>query len=60
LYCPEKIGDDGFQIGGLGIGLRPDPAEIVHHQVDILIVAAGHDRGRPMDLRITNSTQQKR
>ena len=33
------------------VGFAPDPtmpAEIVHHQVDVSIVAIGHDRGRPV------------
>jgi hypothetical protein len=42
-----------FQVGALYVGFRPDAAEtpeILHHLVDGLIVAARHDRGRPIGL----------
>jgi len=40
----------GFQIGGLDIGFPVGsaiPAEVVDHEIDVLIVAPGHDRRRP-------------
>jgi hypothetical protein len=52
LYWPSRrCLDDGFEVGMLDVGFAPDPAlpaEIVHHQVDVLIVAVRHDRGRPI------------
>jgi hypothetical protein len=39
----EQLLDDGLQIGMLGVGFAPDaaePAEIVHHQREIVIGAA--------------------
>jgi hypothetical protein len=49
LLPVEHIGDDGFEIARLDIGFAPDlahPPQVVHCQVDVLIVATGHDRGR--------------
>jgi hypothetical protein len=49
----EQIEDDGFELGAFSVSFRPDPsgsAEIVLHEVNILIVAAWHDRGRPIGL----------
>ena len=40
----EQVGDHGLEIGRLIIGLAPDPAkpaQIVHHQVDIMVIPAG-------------------
>jgi hypothetical protein len=49
----EQIENDGFHIGLFDVSFVPDPAmlaQVVHHQIDVLIVAAGHDRGRPAGL----------
>ena len=49
----EKVGHDCFVVGRLIIGLSPDPADpaqIVDDQVDAMIIASGHDRGRPVGL----------
>jgi hypothetical protein len=46
----KKVEDDGFQIGGLDVGFPIDPAipaEVVDHEIDVLIVAFGHDRRSP-------------
>jgi hypothetical protein len=43
--------DDGLQVRGLDIGFAvgaPAPAEMVHHEADVLIVAARHDRRCPI------------
>ena len=46
----EQIGDDSLETGLFDAGLWPYPAEppeIVDHQVNVLIVAPGHDRRCP-------------
>jgi len=53
----EQVGDNGFEIGRLEVGFAPDPAQpaqIVHHQVDIMVIPAGDDRRGPV-----GSTQNK-
>jgi len=40
----EQVENDGLKIGGLEFRFAPDPAEpaeIIHHQVDVMIVTAG-------------------
>jgi hypothetical protein len=49
----EQVADDRFQVSGFFVGLPPNsaiPAEIVHHEIDRLIVALRHDRGRSIGL----------
>jgi hypothetical protein len=51
ILTGQKVENDGLQLGRAVVGFAPDPtqpAEIVHHQIDIMIVATGHDRGRPV------------
>jgi hypothetical protein len=51
----HQVGDHGFKVGHFGVGFAPhraEPAKVVLHYVDRLIVAVGHDRGRPAALRI--------
>jgi hypothetical protein len=53
VLAVEQVQNDGLVIGGLELGLPPGPAEpaqIVNHQTDILIITARHDRGRPVGL----------
>jgi hypothetical protein len=47
----EQVGDHGFEVRRLVIGLALDPAkpaQIVHHQVDIVVIFPGDDRGGPI------------
>jgi hypothetical protein len=49
----EQVADDRFQVSIVCISFPPDPAsaaEIIHDEVDILIVAIWDDRGRPAAL----------
>src|SRR4051812_38793231 len=48
----EEVDDHRFQIGGFHVALAPDPAaaELVDDEVDVLIIALGHDRRRPTGL----------
>jgi hypothetical protein len=49
VLASHQVGDDGLEVRGLSVGFPPngaEPAEIVLHQVDCLIVAGWHDRGR--------------
>jgi hypothetical protein len=52
----QQVEDDGLQLGCAVVGFAPDstkPAEIVHYQVDVVIVAGRHDGGRPAGLTHT-------
>jgi hypothetical protein len=46
ILAGEQIGDDGFEVGRLVVGILPDPAEptqIVHHEVDIMVINPRND-----------------
>jgi hypothetical protein len=46
ILAGEQIGDDGLEIGRLVVGFTPDaaqPAQIVHHEVDVTVIATGND-----------------
>jgi hypothetical protein len=58
IFAREQILDDRFQTGVIDVSFALDAAEppkIVHHKVDVLIVAIRHDRGCPIGLIHTNS-----
>ncbi|WP_291849249.1 hypothetical protein [Bradyrhizobium sp.] len=60
----QQVLDNGFEVRRFGIGFPPDapvPAEIVDHQVDVLIFVIWNDRWRSMGpTHYSNSTQQNR
>jgi hypothetical protein len=61
ILAGEQILDDGFQIGGLVIGLDPGAtrfAGIIRHQIHRLIVAVGHDRLRPIEPKHRNKLHE--
>lgn len=60
LLARHQVGEDSLKVSCLGVGLAPNGAktpQIILRKVDRLIVAGGHDRGRPAATRHTqNST----
>jgi hypothetical protein len=57
----KEIGDHGFPIGSPVVSLAPDPAkpiQIVHYQVDVLVIPAADDRRGPVGSTQTNLQQE--
>jgi hypothetical protein len=57
VLAVEHVGHDGLVVGSLVVSFPPDPADgaqIVHHEIDVIIVTSGDDRRGPVG-RITNS-----
>jgi hypothetical protein len=47
VLAVKKFYDQGFQIGGLNVSLRINPAipaKIIDHEINAMIVAIRHDR----------------
>jgi hypothetical protein len=47
----QQIGDHGLEVSHIEVGFAPDPAEpaqIVHHQEDIMVIPAGNNRRGPV------------
>jgi hypothetical protein len=47
----EQIHDHDLEVGCLTVGFAPDPAkpaQIVHHQIDIMVIPTGDDRRGPV------------
>jgi hypothetical protein len=61
LYQPGWIGDDSFDVCGFVIGFAPEPAEpaqIVHHQVNVVVIPRGTIDGVQLDRRQTSTQNQ--
>jgi hypothetical protein len=57
----QQVRDGGLKIGRLVIGVAADPAQIDHHQLNVMILATGNDRGCPLGLtHYGNSTPRNR
>ena len=46
ILAGQQVENDGLELGRAVVGFAPDPAEpaeVVYHQADVMIVAVGHD-----------------